>query len=84
MVLYSYKSYKEKDLILNIVAPGHKKEDFTVELQDNILTVKLEEYSEKFFEIPDYIKADKIEAEYDAGILKIKLPKQKPKSIKIN
>jgi HSP20 family protein len=78
-----------------IAAPGINKEDFKVELHDDVLTVSSELKKEKesneggymrkefnwqsfkrSFRLPIKVAKDKVEATYNDGILKIKLPKQ--------
>ena len=80
---------------IEVAAPGFKKEDFKVSMDNDILTisgeVKGENKSddEKFtrkeftytsfqrsFTLPDTVEAEKIEANYEDGILKIALPKK--------
>jgi HSP20 family protein len=80
---------------LELAAPGLKKEDFKINLENNILTIsseieneKVEEgrnYSRKEFSygsfsrsftLPKSIDLEKISADYDCGILRVKLPKK--------
>ena len=93
---------------IEVAAPGMKKEDFNLSLENNVLTVSTERKDEKerkdenytrrefnyhyfkrSFTLPEQVEADKIEAKYQDGILRIMLPKkeeakQKPaKNIKI-
>jgi HSP20 family protein len=95
---------------VDVAAPGLKKEDFQVNLENNILTISVEketenlekdeerfrrrEFSytnfERSFTLPDSAETEKIEAKYENGILKIRIPKKemairKPaKTIKID
>lgn len=84
-----------QDIQLEIAAPGMKKEDFQVTLENDYLTIsgeskqekeeKEEEYSRKefnyesfqrsFYLPSDLVNADKIEAKYSDGILRICVPK---------
>jgi len=80
---------------LNLAAPGLKKEDFKISLDNNVLTISSELEDEKHeegknftrkeffygsfsrsFTLPKSINIDKINAEYENGILKVMLPKK--------
>ncbi len=80
---------------LELSAPGKTKEDFNIEIDNDLLTISSEQKSEstsedgKFtrrefsytsfrrsFTLPETVKDDSIQASYDAGILKISLPKR--------
>jgi HSP20 family protein len=85
--------------------PGMKKEEISIELREDLLTIKGEKVLEKdenngnyhisershgkferTFTLPDFVEADKIEAEYKDGVLKVDIPKTeapKPKEVKI-
>jgi HSP20 family protein len=85
----------EKDFfMIDVAAPGMKREDFKVEVDRGVLIIsatteeKKEEKTENFkrqefsyrnfkrsFWLPENIMPDKIEAHYEDGILKLKLPK---------
>jgi len=82
MILYSYETFKDNSLIFNLVAPGMKKEDFKVETEEDIFTVKTEDY-EKVFKLPKRFKTKDISAKYEAGILKIIFELKKPKEIEV-
>lgn len=98
---------------LEMAVPGRKKEDFSVEMEKEVLTissqvneekdnkeeVKEEKYHLREFGTPSFkrsfrlpenlIDAEKIEASYSNGILKLSLPKKKevkiqPKQIKVS
>ena len=98
----------EKDFfMIDVAAPGMKREDFKVEVDRGVLIIsatteeKKEEKTENFkrqefsyrnfkrsFWLPENVMADKIEAQYENGILKLKLPKmmeipEKVKTIKV-
>lgn len=98
----------EKDFfMIDVAAPGMKREDFKVEVDRGVLIIsatteeKTEEKTENFkrqefsyrnfkrsFWLPENIMPDKIEAHYENGILKLKLPKmmeipEKVKTIKV-
>jgi HSP20 family protein len=81
--------------LLEIAAPGLKKEDFKISVENGILTVSAEHKEEeeekkknylrrefnyttftRAFELPESVDEDLIEAEYQGGILKIKLGKK--------
>ncbi len=80
---------------LEIAAPGMSKEDFRINLENNILTISAElddqkreegkNYTRKefyygsfsrAFTLPKSIDLDKIRADYEAGILRVTLPKR--------
>ncbi len=79
---------------IEVAAPGYRKEDFNVELDNNLLTISAvkeeKEESNKYshyeftygsfkrsFTLPkDKVKASKIEAKYEDGILNILMPKK--------
>ena len=79
---------------LHVIAPGRNREDFTLEIADDLLTIKVQQPEratdegqwqryefrlgsfERSFELSDKIDADGITAAYEAGILRITLPKR--------
>lgn len=81
---------------VEMAVPGFKKEDFKIELNNSLLTIKSEKQEEKeckddqcytrrefsyqsfsrSFSLPVTVESDKINAQYDNGILKITLPKR--------
>ena len=87
---------------LEMAAPGLKKEDFKISVENDLLTVSTEkktestEKNEKFtrkefsyssflrsFTLPEVVDMDKINANYENGIMTLLLPKKeeaKPKS----
>lgn len=86
----------EKFFLIEFAVPGKKKNDFSIEIDKNILSVGLDEskltnsnpdlYSrrefgyESFnrtFNLPEIVDTNKIDANYEDGILKIKLNKKK-------
>ncbi|MFL2599510.1 MAG: Hsp20/alpha crystallin family protein [Flavobacteriaceae bacterium] len=86
----------EKFFLMEFAVPGKKKNDFSIEIDKNILSVGLDEskltnsnpdlYSrrefgyESFnrtFNLPEIVDTNKIDANYEDGILKIKLNKKK-------
>lgn len=86
----------EKDFVIEFAAPGVKKEDFNINLDNQVLTVSREIKEEKetkeenytrrefvygsfsrSFTLPKSVKFDNIAADYNEGILVIKLPKKK-------
>tara|TARA_S200000501_G_scaffold121722_1_gene114637 strand:+ start:21 stop:443 length:423 start_codon:yes stop_codon:yes gene_type:complete len=86
----------EKFFLVEFAVPGKKKNDFSIEIDKNILSVGLDEskltnsnpdlYSrrefgyESFnrtFNLPEIVDTNKIDANYEDGILKIKLNKKK-------
>ena len=85
----------EKDFSLEIAIPGFKKEDFNIEVDNDVLTIssevkteketKEEKYTRKeftmsafkrAFTLPETVDADGIHAQYEDGILTVKLPKR--------
>ena len=85
----------EDSFELHLVAPGLEISDFTLDLQDNVLTIsgerklnedinfsKVESRYGKFkrsFKMSELVATDKIEASYNSGILKVVLPLDKKK-----
>ncbi|MDN3670540.1 Hsp20/alpha crystallin family protein [Echinicola jeungdonensis] len=84
----------DAEFIVELAAPGMKKNDFHVDVDNNLLEIKVEkeeksdvkktnytrkeyDYSAFYrsFNLPETIKADKIKAEYENGILRVHLPK---------
>lgn len=81
---------------VNMAAPGMNKEDFKVELNNNLLTISSEkkteneekegerftrrEYSyqsfQRSFQLSQDVDADKIEAKYENGVLRLVIPKR--------
>ncbi|MEP2689106.1 Hsp20/alpha crystallin family protein [Maribacter dokdonensis] len=85
----------EKEYYLELFVPGRSKEDFTIEIDEAVLTISSEIKKEKeevndnytrkefsissfkrSFTLPDTIATDKIDANYEGGILKFNLPKK--------
>lgn len=85
----------EKDYELELAIPGKKKDDFNVEVDNNILTVSMETHQEdqqdeenytrkefsytsfrRSFTLPETVDEDKINANYEDGILRFTLPKK--------
>ncbi len=78
---------------LHLLAPGRTREDFTLELADDLMIIKgagvtppeegqwqRKEYRlvsfERSFELSEKIDPEGISAAYEAGILRVQLPKQ--------
>lgn len=85
----------ETDFKLEVVAPGLKKEDFNIEIDQRTLSIssqlhtETEENNEKYsrkeftlnsfkrtFNLPETVNFDAIEANYENGILNLRLPKR--------
>ncbi len=94
---------------VSLAAPGMKKEDFKISVEDNMLTISAEKKEEKeqkdekftrkefnyssfnrSFTLPKDVIADKINAKYEDGMLKLNIPKKEesrkvtPKHISVN
>lgn len=84
---------------IELSVPGVQKEDFSVEVNEGVLTIsgerKKEERTahrvesfygrfERTFKVPEKAKADKVHAKYEDGILKVELPKDEEKTKKYN
>lgn len=93
----------EKEYRVELAVPGLTKNDFKIEMENNLLTVSAEKEEEKnekekgftrreysfnsfsrSFTLPENMMAEKIDAKYEEGVLKIFVPKkevtpQKPK-----
>ncbi len=88
---------KESNQEFNIefAAPGFNKNDFKINVEENILTISAEKREEKneekdrftrkefsynsfsrSFTLPLTVNADKIDAKYNDGILKLNIPKK--------
>ncbi|MEO1653238.1 MAG: Hsp20/alpha crystallin family protein [Bacteroidota bacterium] len=77
---------------IELAAPGLNKEDFKVNVENNVLTIsaeKKEEKTDKYnrrefayssfkraFRLPKLVDGEKIKAEYKDGVLNISLPKK--------
>ena len=90
----NYDTYKiDDDFYIDVMLPGFKKEDIKLDYDDRLLTIKIErakrddvEYeivrsfygkSQKVFSLE--FEPEKIEAEFENGVLRIKLKKKKSK-----
>lgn len=80
----------EKGYELHLKAPGLTKEDFEIEVENNVLSLtgkyaENEKYMRRF-ELPENIDSDKVTAKMNDGILTLILPEQeekKPQRIEI-
>ena len=85
----------EKDFQLELSVPGRSKEDFNIEIDDNVLTISSDVKAEnevendnytrrefafssfkRSFTLPESVDGEKINANYNNGILKFSLPKK--------
>lgn len=86
----------EKSFNVDLAVPGMKKDDFQIEVNEDLLSIRSErkseneEENEKFtkrefnyssfvrsFRLPENVDAEKIEAKYQDGILRLEIPKTK-------
>lgn len=80
---------KDNKFLLVYQVPGLGKEDISVKVEEDRLIIEGEnddDYSSKLrriYKIPNGIKVNDITAEVSNGILKVNLPKEKPKQVKI-
>ena len=84
----------DKDYNIELAVPGMKRDDFTIEVDENMISISSEkeenineekenyqrrEYNyssfNRSFRLPEAVKADSIKAQYDNGVLHIKVPK---------
>lgn len=65
-------------IILDIVAPGLKSEDFKLEYKNFYLNITIPEQRGLKYKLPLGSDVGNITADYVAGILKIKIPKLYP------
>ena len=73
----------ENQLEVELAAPGLKKEDFKVEIENNTLLISSEKQEEisyqsfyRSFYLPEYVDESKIEANYKDGILHVTIAKK--------
>lgn len=89
---YFVKS-EDSEFSLQVLVPGYKTEDISVEVDGNFLSIKgnnndsywTEEFNKKFT-LPSTVDKDSISAKIEDGVLKISIGKKKeslPKKIKI-
>lgn len=84
MILYSQQKFKGNVLTFELIAPGHKKEDFSVEMEQHYFTIENEKEGYKeTYKLPYHFKTNEVTAEYDAGILRLEFKTKKPKKVKI-
>ena len=80
-----------KEFKIEVAAPGMEKKDFKIEVENGMLTISSEKkevgkdwirkefsYNQfcRSFQVPENILADKIDAKYENGLLKVALPKK--------
>lgn len=76
------KTTKEA-VVLSVIAPGHKKEDFKVEVSEGKVHVFMPQNTKRVFKIPTTVSTHDITAEYTAGILNIKFLRKNEEKITI-
>jgi len=85
-------SETKENFKMDVAAPGLHKKDLKIDVTNNVLTISAEKEENKeenhtwreynyssftrSFTLPDDVVADKIEATYDGGILRLILPRQ--------
>lgn len=84
---------EESHFYLGLDLPGFKKEDIKIDVTDNVLTVSGERKGERrqgtfrrTFSLPTTIDTQKIEVQYENGVLEFILPKKeasRPRTIEI-
>ncbi len=92
----------DENFKLELAAPGLKKEDFKISIDNDMLTISSEKKTEsgtsgekytrkeftyssftRTFTLPEMVDADKINASYEDGLMRVTLPKKeeaKPKA----
>lgn len=100
---------KDKEFEIELAAPGLKKDDFKITVENGILTIKAEREEEKeikednftrrefsyenftrSFTLPESVNEEKVDAQYENGILQLKIAKKqivvekKPKAIAVH
>lgn len=84
---------------IELAAPGRAKESFSLGIEDGLLRVRIEapaaqetgytrrefvqEASERSFRLPPRADSAQIRASYEAGILRVELPKRQPQQVEI-
>ena len=74
----------ENGYLIKLYVPGYGKEDFNIEMEGNLLSIKAEGFKTKKYELPDNIKS--VSAKCDKGILELELfrSKRDRKTIKVS
>ncbi len=79
----------EGHYLLTLDMPGVKRDDIQLELLREQLAIRWARRGSKFqrsFTLPSGVEADKIEADYQDGVLRVMIPKaeaEKPRQIKV-
>lgn len=85
--IFNVKTHEVKSdknsVVLSVIAPGHKKENFSIELKGDKLHIEMPEDVKKVFRIPPSVSTEDISAVYEAGILNIKFGKKEVETKKI-
>ncbi len=80
---------KENEIVVRAEIPGFEREDISIELQNNELTINAQRVQEcggqqnlrKFnrsVQVPNNVQEDQIQANYRNGILEIRIPRSEP------
>lgn len=88
----------EKEIEIDVAAPGRNKDDFKINLEKDVLTISyknghennvdytLHEFGKgsfcRSFTLPETVNVDEIKAKYKNGILSVILPKAEEANIK--
>lgn len=87
----------DKEYNIELAVPGMKRDDFNIEVDENMISISSEkeenineekenykrrEYNyssfSRSFRLPEAVKAENIKAQYENGVLHIKVPKAAP------
>jgi HSP20 family protein len=80
----------ENELVIKADLPDVNPQNLDIRVENNILTIRVERAYGSFsrsFSLANSVKTDDIQADYQNGVLTLRLPKReeaKPKQIKVN
>lgn len=81
-IRYDVDTSKE-NAVLKVSAAGVAKDNIEVDVNVDIITVKIEDTVRRFKISNDYIAED-VTASYENGLLTLTIPRKKTKTVKIN